>query len=100
MWSSLSFRRRGIGPLGGLRVPESFQVLELRPLNPRRLFLRNAGLPVPEVDDFGRGSRQPDHDVSTLIVSPGHEVGCMPAVKVSMMIMRPPQRGQGHANWR
>ena len=39
-------------------------------------------------------------EVSILIgVGAGHEVGCMPAAKVSMMIMRPPQRGQGHGNW-
>src|SRR5215471_6207734 len=42
-----------------------------------------------------------NHDVSILIgVGADHEVGCMPAAKVSMMIMRPPQRGQGHGNWR
>jgi hypothetical protein len=54
-----------------------------------------------EVDGFARGGWQRDHDVSILIgVGAGHEVGCMPAAKISMMIMRPPQRGQGQGNCR
>jgi len=46
------------------------------------------------------GDWQRDHDVSILIgVAAGYEVGWMPAAKVSMMIMRLPQRGQGHVDW-
>jgi hypothetical protein len=49
------------------------------------------------VNGFARGGLQRNHQVSIPI---GHKVGCVPAAKVSMMIMRPPQRGQAHGNWR
>src|SRR5262249_7574772 len=51
----------------------------------------------------GVGVRQweRDHDVSMRLGGgggAGHEVGCIPGVKVSMIIIRPPQRGQGQGN--
>jgi hypothetical protein len=44
------------------------------------------------------GSRRCDHEVSILIAcgtGEGRCLGCCPRKKVSMMIMRPPQQGQG-----
>src|SRR5215831_11526596 len=52
-------------------------------------------------DGVARGDWQSDHDVSILIgVGAGQEVGWVPSAKVSMMSMRPPQRGQGQGNTR
>src|SRR5262249_39498006 len=54
-----------------------------------------------QVDGVARGDWQSDHDVSILIgVGAGQEVGWVPSAKVSMMSMRPPQRGQGQGNRR
>src|SRR5262249_6094794 len=54
-----------------------------------------------QVDGVARGDWQSDHDVSILIgVGAGQEVGWVPSAKVSMMSMRPPQRGQGQGNTR
>jgi hypothetical protein len=54
-----------------------------------------------QVDGVARGDWQSDHDVSILIgVGAGQEVGWVPSAKISMISMRPPQRGQGQGNTR
>jgi hypothetical protein len=72
----------------GAQEPQRFQTLTL------------AMSGAPKLADLRGGDWLRDHDVSILIgVGAGYEVGCMPAAKVSMMIMRLPQRGQGHVDW-
>jgi hypothetical protein len=44
--------------------------------------------------DRGLRQRCDGHELSSLIGGKGHSCGWQPGSKVSMMIMRPPQRGQ------